>query len=633
MRTSIAPALLFLLVLFAGVFLRAYDWVAIPFTHDEFSALFRTGYQDFSQLIQEAVRPDGHPAGVQVFLSYWIALFGDEAYIVKLPFLALGLSAIYLTYRLGVFWYHETAGLMAAALVASTQPMVMYSQIAQPYMSGVFLVLLAVWSLSLYLNRSDDAWGPYLGWILAALGAAYNHYFSLLTVGVVGLLGLTAIPRERIRGYWLSGLFILAGFAPHIPITLTHLEREGLSWLGAPEVTFFWDFLRYLTHYNSAMLVLWMGLLAGGLVFHFRYRQEPLDGRKRFRYLLFGAFGVPALVGYVYSLLAEPVLQFSSLLFGLPLLFIAGCSLLPSLSITVQSILIALLLGLNSYTLIAERQHYKLLYDNRYAETKRMLEQDLQQYGRDQLLPLIALDSRLQNRWQKQSASLESIDLGRLSAYSHNSLNNRLNSSSKPYLAFAGPDQMNWEKLWLAQQHYPYLLKRKDFHLGQYYLMARKPHPDTMLLYTHVIRHQPSEANTDPAYSPAGEQFGPYFNTSLDTLLSNPNDVILASAQIRHRDSSSEAELALSLHGPGVDTALRWRSSRPMTLEGRDTTWRPAVVTIQLAGRNFDPRHLTAKAGVWDPRKKGFAVKDLRLHIIRGNRYTYGLRSPVVEPY
>ena len=631
MRTSIAPALLFLLVLFAGVFLRAYDWMAIPFTHDEFSALFRTGYQDFGQLIQEGVKPDGHPAGIQVFLNYWIAVFGDEAYIVKLPFLVFGLGAIYLTYRLGVFWYHEAAGLVAAALVASTQPMIMYSQIARPYMSGVCLVLLAIWSLSLYLHQPRRAWWSYTGWILAALGAAYNHYFSLLTVGVVGLLALLIVPRSKIPGYFLSGGLILAGFAPHIPITLGHLEKEGLSWLGAPEVTFFWNFLRYLTHYSAVMLVLWMVLLAGGLVFHFRYRQEPADQRIRFRYLLFGAFGIPALVGFVYSVLVEPVLQFSSLVFGLPLLFIAGCSLLPSLSDTVQGIVVVLLLGLNSYTLIAERQHYKLLYDNRYVATQRMLEQDLQQYGRDQLLPLMAVDSRLQDRWQAQSPKLAGVDLRGLSAYSPDSLNQLLQDSQKPYLAFATPDRMDWRKLWLAKQHYPYLLKRKDFHLGQYFLMARKPHPDTLPLYTHMLPHQASEASIDSTYSQPGERFGPYFSTSLDTLLSNPNDVILASAQVKSTDSASKAELALSLQRLGVDSAIHWRSSQPMPLT--DTGWQPAVITIQLAGKPFDPRQLTAKAGVWDPRQKGFAVKNLQLRIVRGNRYTYGLRSPIVGAY
>ena len=243
----------------------------------------------------------------------------------------------------------------------------------------------------------------------------------------------------------------------------------------------------------------------------------------------------------------------------------------------------------------------------------------------------MAVDSRLQDRWQAQSSKLAGVDLRRLPAHSPDSLNQLLQDSQKPYLAFATPDRMDWQKLWLAKQHYPYLLKRKDFHLGQYFLMARKPHPDTVPLYTHVLPHQASEASIDSTYSPPGERFGPYFSTSLDTLLSNPNDVILASAQVKSTDSACKAELALSLQRPGVDSAIRWRSSQPMPLT--DTGWQPAVIPIQLAGKPFDPRQLTAKAGVWDPRQKGFAVKNLQLRIVRGNRYTYGLRSPIVGAY
>ena len=501
MRTSTAPALLFLLVLFTGIFLRAYDWMAIPFTHDEFSALFRTGYESFSRLIQEGVeQSDVHPAGVQVFLNYWIALVGSAPYLVKLPFLLAGLGSIYLTYRLGAYWYHETTGLVAAALVASTQPMVMYSQIARPYMSGIFLVLLAVWYLSLYLNQSRPSWGPYAGWILAAIGAAYNHYFSLLTIAFIGLLGLTMVSRAQLKAYCLSGILILLGFAPHIPVTLTHLQKGGLDWLGRPETTFFWDFFRYLTHYNIVVMSLWLLLLIASLAFHFRYRKEPLDKRKRFRYLLFGALVLPAIVGYSYSVLVEPVLQFSSLMFALPLLVIGGCSFLPPLSYSFQGLVVALLLGLNTYTLIAERHHYDLHYNNRYKATKNHFLQDLKRYGKDELLPLLSVDRRLKERWQDQSPTLRNARLTRLSSLTADSLNQCLKDSHKPYLAFATPEQMNWEKWWLAKTHYPYVLKVEHFFLGQYYLMARKPHPDTVGVVTQTIHWRDKHNQNEPKY-------------------------------------------------------------------------------------------------------------------------------------
>lgn len=633
MKRDFLPSLLFLLVLFTGVFLRAYDWMAIPFTHDEFSALFRTGFSDFYTLIQEGVaKSDVHPAGVQVFLNYWVALLGDSPPIVKLPFLICGLGTIYLTYRIGAYWFHHTAGLVASALVASMQPMVMYSQIARPYMSGTFFVLLAVWFLSQYVNRSDKALGAFIGWILAAIGAAYNHYFSLLTIAVIGILGLGLITREKLPAYGLSGFLITIGFAPHIPVTLAHLGKEGLNWLGEPDLTFFLDFFRYMTHYSGFIFVLWGLLLITGSVYHFRYRDEPNDIRKRFRYLLLGAFLLPALVGFTYSISVEPVLQFSSLMFALPLLVIAGTSLLPSLATFFQGILVVFLLTINVYTLIAERQHYDVFYNNRYSKTKRILEKDIKQYGAENVLTFVSVKEKLKDWWYDQSATIAQAGLNRPSTITPDAFREKLKQTDKSYLVFANPEQISWKKLWLANQYYPYALKIKNFHLGRYYLMAKEPHPDTVKLFSKTVKMGQSQpSGTMDSTFPSGEKFGPNLKTPLSPLLINPNDVILASAKIKYMNLASNAELALSLKQEEVDKPIIWRSSRPMFPE--DTTWRPTVVAIRLAGKPYDLNALKADLGVWDPDEGGFKVKDLNLHVIQGNPFYYCLRRPIAKPY
>ena len=44
--------LLLLLIVFAAVLLRFYHFDQIPFTHDEFSALFRTQFDNFQNLCE-----------------------------------------------------------------------------------------------------------------------------------------------------------------------------------------------------------------------------------------------------------------------------------------------------------------------------------------------------------------------------------------------------------------------------------------------------------------------------------------------------------------------------------------------------------------------------------------------------
>jgi hypothetical protein len=83
------------IVMIIGSVLRFFNYDDIPFTTDEFSALFRLKFDNFSELIEKGVKIDGHPAGVQVFLYYWTKLFGESEWVVKLPFTILGIFSIY----------------------------------------------------------------------------------------------------------------------------------------------------------------------------------------------------------------------------------------------------------------------------------------------------------------------------------------------------------------------------------------------------------------------------------------------------------------------------------------------------------------------------------------------------------
>ena len=81
---KITNKLILFLILLVAITLRFYNYQNIPFTHDEFSALSRTNFNSFSELIDQGVKVDGHPAGIQVFLYYWTKLAGKSEVWVKL---------------------------------------------------------------------------------------------------------------------------------------------------------------------------------------------------------------------------------------------------------------------------------------------------------------------------------------------------------------------------------------------------------------------------------------------------------------------------------------------------------------------------------------------------------------------
>jgi len=361
MTSERKPFLTWLIVItFVGCALRVYRLNEIPFTYDELSALNRTHFNSFSEVIQQGVVPDGHPAGVQVFLYYWVKLFGDTEWVVKLPFILMGISCIPLIYQIGKKWFSQSAGIIAACLIAGLQYTVMYSQIARPYISGLFLVLLltVIWNSVIARATLRNL----VAFALVLTLCAYNHYFSLLTAGGMVLTGLFVIERRHLLKYLLAILASVALCLPHLHVFLQQLQLKGLEWVPAPTPGFFKNYLYYIFNFSNYILGALFLLLAQGL---YHFRQKPLMFKYRFITLLW--FVIPAATGYFYSVYRAPVLQTSVLIFGFPFLILFICSFIELPDSYFRDIEIGLLVVVLVVSLGWERSYYKIFY---HAETE-----------------------------------------------------------------------------------------------------------------------------------------------------------------------------------------------------------------------------------------------------------------------
>ena len=57
-RMKLTNRSLLIIIMIVAAVLRFYNYFEIPFTHDEFSALFRTNFPDFQTLIDQGVKVD-----------------------------------------------------------------------------------------------------------------------------------------------------------------------------------------------------------------------------------------------------------------------------------------------------------------------------------------------------------------------------------------------------------------------------------------------------------------------------------------------------------------------------------------------------------------------------------------------
>ncbi|HOK98092.1 MAG TPA: glycosyltransferase family 39 protein [Bacteroidales bacterium] len=359
----LANRLLLLAIIVIGVCLRFYNFRDIPFTHDEFSALFRTNFNNFTDLIEKGVKVDGHPAGIQVFLFYWTKLFGTSEWVVKFPFLIFGVLSIYLIFLIAKVWYNETVALISAAYMATLQFPVMYSQIARPYISGLFFVLATFYFWTrLIKTPANHLYKNSIGYIIFCSLSAYNHHFSLLMVGILGIMGLFLIDKKYLGKYIIINFIVILLYLPHINIFFHQLSMGGVEgWLGKPKYDFIFDFLYYIFDFSNIVILLTLGIVLYGLK---KARIKNLDYKN---YLIFSIlFFLPYLIGFVYSKYVSAVLQFSVLIFSFPFLFFLLFGHIKPQKAKFNFLIIVSIISVNVFALIVERKHYQLFYNSRF---------------------------------------------------------------------------------------------------------------------------------------------------------------------------------------------------------------------------------------------------------------------------
>ncbi|MBQ8703424.1 MAG: glycosyltransferase family 39 protein [Bacteroidales bacterium] len=436
-----------------------------PLTHDELSAICRLQYSNLSDVLTYGVKlGDTHPGGVQVLMWLWSQLFGTSAIAIRLPFVLMGIATLPLVYAIGRRWYGEWSALLPLAVMAVSQYTVYYSVLARPYCAGLFFVLCALYVLTLMV-REDRFSLPRIA-LFAVFEAccAYTHYFCSLTALLMACGALFFVGRRHMLRYLAACIGAVLLFAPHLGITLYQLfEYKGVGgWLGAPTPVFALDFLQYLTHHSlPAALV---AVAAYALLF------RRASVRRHWK-LMVAALAVgllPMVIGYVYSVAVNPLLQFSGLVFAFPFFLLAlagGVSEKPwgwrTAAITAVYVLVKVT------TLFFTRRHFVMLQKEWVQAAVELAHDARSRYGNDRVACLFGLSP---DKVEYYDSSLHIMPPEVMSDAAR--LDSALAHCDAPYIATAGI--MDPTIMHLVHQHYPSLLQVRPCVVAEACLFGRQ---------------------------------------------------------------------------------------------------------------------------------------------------------------
>lgn len=620
--------LILLIILIIGSILRLYNISSLPFSHDELSALLRTEYTSFHELIEQGVKTDYHPAGIQVFLYYWVSLFGKAEWIVKLPFILASISSIYLMFQIGKKWKNETVGLICAAFIASTQYSVMYGTTARPYASGLFFILLLV-NVFLTIRNDKDLGNQLKNWILFVLAgtcAAYNHHYSLLIAGILGVTGIFFIPKKFIRYYLLSGAVIVILYIPHIPILLHQLSKGGVGgadgWLAAPTPYFFIDYFSYLFHFS-----IWPVIVTLGIIIYGFFNSDISRKTIGLMFLALNLLFIPILIGYFYSRLENPILQFSILIFCHFFLYLFLFGHLKKLTVFKNALLVGSVLLVNITTLIVNRQHYTVNYNSIYEHVTLDLTEARSEnpqmpgmidcspsilgfYDKQKINPPKYLKYRDFDSTKERLAYLDSI------------------SGLSDYFYFGGTSFVDPNFIALIQTKFPYIIWQKNYFTGSTYLFSKKIDKTNNKIVTNYSTGNWSDGSNKLSVSDDGYfqldsliEFSPAFKVKAQDILTKRSNAIDILVEYKSLPSNSDVKIIAQLELP--DTVLQWNASSSNDQEIGNKCSKQ-VHTFSLHNPR-DYKNSTIKLFLWNPKKLKVEFKDIIVSERKGNPILYGL--------
>ncbi len=633
--------LLWFILIVASV-LRLYDYPAIPFTHDEFSALFRLDFEDFSTLIREGVMVDGHPAGIQVFLYYWTGLFGRDPWVMKLPFTILGIASVYLVFLVGRQWINESAGLLSAAYLASIQFTVMYSQIARPYISGLFFTLLMIFFWTRLIKTPQRFFvGNGLLFAFAAALCAYNHHFSLLFAAITGVFGLFLIQKKYLKQYLIICAIAVILYLPHINIFLYQLSLGGVeSWLRKPDNDFLFQYTAYIFHYATLS---WLPAVALFLVALFHRARSTVKDRSYLKKMILFAlmFLMPWAIGFYYSRHVSAVLQYSVLIFSMPFLFLLLFAPLKPLKPTLTAMAILVILSANIFTLINQRHHYDLFYQSHY---KAIITDFSPGDKGHNILPLIDSDSLI-TRYYLEKTGMDDVffrvdefgDPEHLFCF----LKDSRHRYSGVYLgAFSHSNPLLPA---LIMEHYPYITRQRNYVNGTtWYFSAYPPgySGDTVFFNNFSTRHQNTDSGSKHspchtvAFSGSGsifldtnQQWGYSIELDLNEVLAHGNDFVDISMKALPKDGPIKAIIVGELHKDGE--ILHWSGNTFASPPSCQTSqWQTLYHTLKFSDipeKYKDLKNTMLKIYVWNKELQSFYMDNFLVRRRQGNPVIYGL--------
>jgi hypothetical protein len=623
-------SIVFWILIFGAAFIRLYHLNELSLSNDELSSLSRIKFDSFSEMIRQGVYVDGHPAGLQTFYYFWVKVFGDSDFLLRLPFVFCSILSVVTIYQLGKLWFTRLTGILAATVFAFSPFTIIFTIFARMYSPAVLFCICCVycWSQFLFFASGAKKLKYLIGWSLFTTLALHLHYFSFLFVAVVGLTGFIFLKKSDVLKYLIAGVISLLLYIPEINIFITQVGRGSIGgWLAPPDKyflpLFFFELFNRSVGLTIIIIILFLITVS---------TTKRNSAFRKFRLLSIGWFLISFLTAYLYSLFAQPIIMYSTLLFVTPFILLFIFSYIPEKYLqSKNSIIIAsVFIFICSFDSVVLGKYFSTDYFGSFRKVAADADEWRSNLKSD--IPVVAnvINGDYLNyyfkKWKNPPVLLMS-HVETPAEYSQLLDSVKLNSSDYfIYIWCNGSHPL--EVPGIIRKYYPYLTARKNYFNAESYLFSRKKSENNVndLFFNSSCNFENNTWNTAPeflntsiAFSPVHSEkvneFSASYQIPLDKLPSGSYSYFSFSAWIYPLDRLNDAKIVISFERNGHP--FNYNATYISEYNIKRGAWNYIIIAAPVPS----DAKITDVASVylWNPGKKIFYADDLSVSVYDGN--------------
>ncbi|NVO02846.1 MAG: glycosyltransferase family 39 protein [Bacteroidetes bacterium] len=223
-------------ILLLNLVIRGIYLNANPIELDESFSIF------YSQMgireIISSLNGGNNPPLYEIFLHFWIKIFGISSFAVRFPSLLFSVINVYIIYLISTRFLNSRVALLSVILVTFSNYHLFFSHEARVYPLFALLTTISFYLLFLIIERKYSKKNLFLLFI-TYVSLVFSHYFGIFVIAfqAVLLFSIAFHKRDILKKYFIIILGLLLTFAYYVPIVFHRFidSSQNGTWLKPVE--------------------------------------------------------------------------------------------------------------------------------------------------------------------------------------------------------------------------------------------------------------------------------------------------------------------------------------------------------------------------------------------------------------